>query len=206
MGVAERRIREKEELRQRILDAATDLFIHEGFENVSIRKIAEKIEYSPTTIYLHFKDKAELIGSICVEVFQGLERALDEIAARNLPDIEALRESLIRYIEFGLEHRNHYIVIFCLPEPIEYTEHRAEDPSDMPGMACFDKLRTCVSQCMDSGSLRPADVEAVSQSIFMMIHGVTGALLTMKSFPWVEHEALIRTSVNTIIRGLAGNN
>jgi len=72
MGVQERRAREKKELRQEILDAARDLFVREGFENVSMRKIAEKIEYSPTTIYLYFQDKADLLDCICEETFEGI--------------------------------------------------------------------------------------------------------------------------------------
>ena len=57
MGIKERQVRQKEVLRQDILDAARDLFIEEGYENTSMRKIAERIEYSPTTIYYYFKDK-----------------------------------------------------------------------------------------------------------------------------------------------------
>src|SRR5262244_2221370 len=67
MGVMERRIREKQALRQEILDAARELFVTEGYENVSMRKVAERIEYSPTTIYLYFKDKADLHDCICEE-------------------------------------------------------------------------------------------------------------------------------------------
>ena len=72
MGVQERREREKKELKQEILDAARDLFVREGFENVSMRKIAEKIEYSPTAIYLHFKDKEALVHELCLHDFRVL--------------------------------------------------------------------------------------------------------------------------------------
>ena len=61
MGVATSQAREKQELRDEIVSAARDLFIHDGFENVSMRKIAEKIEYSTTTIYLYFQDKVDLL-------------------------------------------------------------------------------------------------------------------------------------------------
>ena len=72
MGTKERRAREKEQLRQQILLAARELFVNEGYENVSMRKIANKIEYSPTTIYLHFKDKADLLDSVCKETLLNL--------------------------------------------------------------------------------------------------------------------------------------
>ena len=68
MGTKERRAREKEQLRRQILVAARELFVNEGYESVSMRKkFANKIEYSPTTIYLYFKDKADLLDSVCKE-------------------------------------------------------------------------------------------------------------------------------------------
>jgi len=70
MGSKQRREREKEALRQDILDAARELFVEEGYDNVSMRRVAEKIEYSPTTIYLYFEDKASLLYAICEETFR----------------------------------------------------------------------------------------------------------------------------------------
>ena len=71
MGTTERRARAKQLLRGEILDAARELFIKHGYENVSMRKIAEKIEYSPTTIYLYFHDKSEILHTLCEETFAG---------------------------------------------------------------------------------------------------------------------------------------
>ena len=65
MGLKERRVREKEVVRGKILDAARELFVAEGYEAVTMRKIAQAIEYSPTAIYLHFRDKEAVINAIC---------------------------------------------------------------------------------------------------------------------------------------------
>ncbi len=117
MGVTERRAREKEELHDRILQAATTLFAEEGYASVSLRKIAERIEYAPSTIYLYFRDKDEIITSVCRQNFQLLTEALDAILlTRNLPPLEMLRVCLRAYIQFGLEHPDHYVVTFCLPQ------------------------------------------------------------------------------------------
>src|SRR5919199_6408909 len=110
MGVQERRAREKQELRQEILDAARDLFLREGFENISMRKIAEKIEYSPTTIYLHFQDKADLLDCICEETLGKLQQRLAAIGELTADPLERLKIGLRTYIEFGLEHPNDYRV------------------------------------------------------------------------------------------------
>ena len=80
MGIKERREREKENLRRDILDVAREMFATEGYESVSMRKIADKIEYSATTIYLYFKDKNELLYQICEETFEQLGRQIREIS------------------------------------------------------------------------------------------------------------------------------
>ena len=69
MGITERREREKEEVRKKILDAARELFATEGYERVTMRKVAEAIEYSPTTIYHHFEDKDDLVRALCLADF-----------------------------------------------------------------------------------------------------------------------------------------
>ena len=204
MGVAERRAREKHDLRQSILHAASEMLIQEGYEGVSIRKIAEKIEYSPATIYLHFKDKAQLIGSICEEVFSRLNAALAEINERVEPPREKMHKSLCRYVEFALENAAHYVVIFCLPDPApEQIGTETYDNNHHAGMACFDRLRKGVIECMESGAFRRQDPELVSQSVWVMVHGIASALITKTSFPFVDRQLLVEKSVNTILAGLA---
>ena len=86
MGITERREREREEVRRKILDAARDLFATEGYANVTMRKIAEAIEYSPTTIYGHFEDKDDLVDALCHEDFARLLAVFDEQTPTADPD------------------------------------------------------------------------------------------------------------------------
>ena len=67
VGIAERKEREKEDVRKKILDAAHDLFEAQGYENVTMRAVADAIEYSPTTIYLHFANKDALVEALCFD-------------------------------------------------------------------------------------------------------------------------------------------
>src|ERR1043165_1042301 len=94
MGVAERKSRQKENTRQEILDAARDLFVHDGYENVSMRKIAEKVEYAPGTIYLYFKDKAEILDTLCEQTFEKLRARMDAIRRDPGDPVEGLRRGL----------------------------------------------------------------------------------------------------------------
>src|SRR5207247_4153004 len=104
MGVQERKARQKENLRQEILDAARELFVREGIENVSIRKIAERIEYSPGTIYLYFNDKAEILQTLCQETFSKLQQKMQAIKDDTADTLGSLRRGMRTYIEFGLEN------------------------------------------------------------------------------------------------------
>src|SRR5262247_3242203 len=100
MGIQERREREKQEVRKKILDAARELFAREGYERVTMRRIADAIEYSPTTIYLHFKDKDELVQCLCHEDFS---RLLNELSRGPVPKdpVERIRQLGRGYARFG---------------------------------------------------------------------------------------------------------
>ena len=79
MGPRERRTREREETRSRILDAAREMFVQDGIEAVTMREIAKRIEYTPTAIYHHFRDKQALIEELCLIDFRGLAQAFQKI-------------------------------------------------------------------------------------------------------------------------------
>src|SRR5215467_13377175 len=120
MGVQERRARQKASIREEILDAARTLFVKEGYEHVSMRKIAEKIEYAPGTIYLYFRDKADIMERLCEETFSKLLQKMHALNNDPANPLEGLRRGLRTYIQFGLDNPNHYIVTFVqgkqLPE------------------------------------------------------------------------------------------
>ncbi len=202
MGVQERRAREKQELRQEILDAARELFVREGYENVSMRKIAEKIEYSPTTIYLYFQDKADLLDSVCEETLQKLESRLAALVTAVPDALERLKTGLRTYIQFGLEHPNDYRVAFLL----EYRPPTGEPERCLRchtmGQQAFDHTRNVVTECIRAGTFGPLDVEATSQTLWAAAHGLTSLLILHPNFPWVEHETLIERLIATLVEGL----
>src|SRR5215468_7783491 len=115
MGVKERRARQRTLLRQEILDAARDILVRDGYEGLSMRKVAEKIDYSPTAIYLHFKDRDELVFQVCEALMAGLVRELQRIEEQAADPLAALRKGLQKYVEFGLAHREHYSATFIIP-------------------------------------------------------------------------------------------
>ena len=203
MGVKERKLRQKKYLRQEILDAASELFVKNGYENLSMRGIAEKIEYSPTTIYLYFKDKAELLEQVCHETFARLSAHLTRILEQPGDPVERLKRGLVAYVNFGLENPHHYRATFMMPIPESFDQEKYKKP-DNPGMQAFDFLRRCVYDCIAAGKLRTSDPEMISQALWSSVHVITSLLITHdRGFPWVEKKQLIAFVVDTAISGVA---
>ena len=200
MGVQERRAREKQELREEILAAARDLFVREGFENVSMRKIAEIIEYSPTTIYLYFQDKADLLDCICEETLVRLHERLTAIRVAYPAPLEKMHRGLRAYIEFGVQHPNDYRVSFMMDFK-EFVESGRNVRCHEMGEKVFAAFRADVVECIETGAFAPRDPDAVSQAIWMAIHGAVALLITRSHFPWVDQGTLIDTLVDNLIQG-----
>jgi AcrR family transcriptional regulator len=203
MGVKERRLRQKKFLRQEILDAASELFVKEGYENVSMRRIAEKVEYSPTTIYLYFKDKAELLEQVCHGTFERLSVHLKRILEQPGDPVDRLRRGLLAYVQFGLENPHHYRATFMMPIPEGFDKEEYKKP-DSPGMQAFDFLRRCVYDSIAAGKFKNTDPEIISQTLWSGVHGITSLLITHdKGFPWVEKRQLVSFVLDTLIYGVA---
>src|SRR5262247_3651263 len=102
MGIKERQERDREAVRRSILDAARELFVSEGFQNVSIRKIAERIEYSPAAIYSYFPSKDDIFYALAEEGFRLLHRPSPE-HQQDAPPLEQLRGVLWHFYRFSHE-------------------------------------------------------------------------------------------------------
>lgn len=113
MGIKERQERDREAVRRAILDAARDLFVREGFENVSIRKVAELVEYSPAAIYGYFPSKDDIFFALAEEGFKLLcgDRC-DRGAFDAMPPIERVRAIFWRFYLFSREHPQYFALMF----------------------------------------------------------------------------------------------
>jgi AcrR family transcriptional regulator len=199
MGVLERRRREKAALRKEILSAARELFAKEGYESVSMRRVADQIEYSPTTIYLYFRDKEELVREICDETFALLTRKLEKVITAETDPVAQLRAGLRAYIEFGIKHPDHYRVTLMMP----HHHQPGNEIHSGPGAEAFESLVQGVTRCVEAGRFRETDVMAISQSLWTTIHGITALQISHGDcFPWVDRRRLIDLTIDTMIRGL----
>jgi AcrR family transcriptional regulator len=170
MGISERKEKQKTEIRRQILDASMKLFVEEGFENVSIRKIADLIEYSPTTVYLYFKDKDEILFNLHEVCFQ-------KLAEYNV-DLWGMKNPLVRlhkmgenYIRFGLENPAFYDLMFIQRSPMAAVE-RMVDCEWKSGDVTLGRLKDTIAECMEMNLIIKGDVDAVSMAIWSMVHGL----------------------------------
>lgn len=199
MGITERREREKEEVRKKILDAARELFAAEGYERVTMRRIAEAIEYSPTTIYLHFEDKDDLVRALCHEDFGRLLEALSLIPPAADP-VDAIRQLGRAYVGFAVRNPNHFRFMFMS------AHHKDEDhgPGD-PGWRSFGALLEAVERAVAAGRFRAIDPLTAAQVLWMSVHGVAAALVAMPPEKWPHGPAaadLVEQVVDNGLRGL----
>ncbi len=196
VGIRERQSAQKEKIRRSILDAAAELFVKEGYENVSMRRIARKISYSPMSIYVYFRDKAELLDTICKDTFAKLIGHLAGLEGRAGDPIGNLKASLQAYVEFGLRHPHHYHLTF-MTRPAEGGEGRRQI-----GLEAFNCMRAGVRACVEHGKFRTDDVELASQVLWTAVHGLTSLLITYSRFPWVPQEKLISEAIESAVRGM----
>jgi AcrR family transcriptional regulator len=185
MNATGRRHKHKEELRRAILDAARAIFVRDGYETFSMRKLAKKIEYSAGSVYLHFPSKEALFECLVEESFQRLLKILHRLrSGRNGKNaLEALKKGLRAYVEFGLRNPNDYRFAFLLRPPVEKRPYRVHE--------AFDELRHIVQRCVEEKKLRGLDVEARCQALWCAVHGVTSLLIQRPHFPWIAKKKLI---------------
>ncbi len=202
MGVRERRARQKSLLKQEILDAARDILVREGYDGLSMRKVARKIDYSPTAIYLHFQDRDDLVFSVSEQTFAGLVRELDDVTTKNPDPLVALRKGLRRYIDFGLAHPEHYLVAFVVPrgqDPDSAKRYMQPDAMSMRAFACLPRI---VAECVRQKKIPKVDVDTASRALWAGIHGITSLLIVKPAFDWGDRDRVINRLITMLIDGL----
>src|SRR5438132_4298043 len=164
MGSAQRRQREKESLREKILATAREMFAREGVEAVTMRKIADRIEYSATAIYQYFPDKDALLREICERDFTALAQQSLRVAREPDP-VERLRKLGRAYVDFALEHPSSYRLMFMTPKT---AGQKTMEGQGVPERDAYALLRSVVQECIEQGRLdkKSWDAELVAQSLW----------------------------------------
>jgi len=206
MKSAIRRKQQQEDLRAKILDAARELFVAEGVESVSMRKIAEKIGYSATTLYIYFKDKESLLHTLCDRDFDTFQESLKKIGRISDP-IERIQKLGQAYIAFALEYPSHYRLLFMTPHNPRRAEDECEIERGNPDQDSYAFLRATVVEGLAAGVFRDEyqDADLLSQVLWSALHGVASLHLIKCKDDWIQWrpvEQVAQTANDAIIRGL----
>lgn len=173
-GSAARRERERLALRRTILDAARELFGESGYEAFSLRRLAERIGYSPTTVYLHFDNRDALLLEVCHEGFQAFGRDLQAAYASTDDPVERLWALGRAYIHFGIANPSYYRLMF-MQRPDYLVTPLGEEKR--VGIDTLALLSRAVQELLDSGIVAPHDPYVLTHTLWAGVHGIVALVL-----------------------------
>src|ERR1700722_713680 len=191
--------------RGEILDAAKRLFLTEGFEHTTIRKIAAAVGVSSAALYIYFPDKDAILRAIAYTTFEALLLRLQEAERQSGTDLQRLRAGLHAYVAFGLEYPDEYRLTFL-------AKMMASSGPGRPAVICetvpaadrsFDILASNIEGLARTGVFRPTDPILTAEAVWASLHGITALLLDQADHISSDHDALIDTVIDILLRGLS---
>ena len=172
MSIKERKKRDAGKMRSRILKAAMQLYVKGGYENVTMRRIAAKIEYSPGTIYLYFQNKKDIMLQLCYQGFERLLAHQDKLEKIADP-LERLSAGGRYYLAFALENPELYELMFATKEIFKES---GPDEESVP-LRAFRKFAENVKACLDAGIFSAGEVETTAIALWATLHGLASLLI-----------------------------
>lgn len=199
--------------REEILQAAKELFLEEGYDSTTIRRIADRVGISAPALYLYFKDKEALMLALCDQTFGHLIEAIGEIE-KAVPDpIERVRRFGEAYVRFGLTHPDEYRLVFLganVPEALRKVGHRAatDDPTrpGVGGALVFRRLVAILTEVEASGTRLNYPPDTCGELCWMGLHGLVSAFILKPEFPWSDRELLIKGMLDIHLLGIINRN
>ncbi|PTB21910.1 TetR/AcrR family transcriptional regulator [Trinickia symbiotica] len=196
-----------------ILAAAKALFLEHGFENVSTRKIAERVGISQTALFAYYKTKDDIFGQLIRDAFGELAQALAECDRTATDERDWMRRCVTGYVAFGLSHPDEYRLAFMVIKAYR-KPYNAEQPDENEevgegtrvGVPVFMQLTKRIEQAIEAGVVR-ADLGPpllVAQALWASIHGLVAILIARPRphFPWEPLDELIRVQTDMLLNGL----
>lgn len=185
--------------RGEILEAAQRIFVECGYEGATIRKIADEVGVSSTALYMHFRDKSEILHEICEGAFDSLRKNHVAIIERPIPAREKVRAILEAFMDFGFDNPNAYSLVF-LTRPSEAQEG-AVNVAQRLGKDVFAIFQGCVDELADEGRLK-TDPKIAGQTLWAGCHGIVALIITKPYFDWADRRALTQTMLDALFEGL----
>ncbi len=195
--------------REEILQAAKELFLEEGYDATTIRRIADRVGVSAPALYLYFHDKEEMMLALCDQTFGRLIERINDIEKTVSDPLQRIRLFGDAYARFGLENPDEYRLVFIgnnIPESVRKVGHRMpiDDPTrpGVGGALVFSRLVAMLAQLEASGAKLNYPPDTCAELCWMGIHGVVAAMIMKPEFPWSNREMLIKGMQDIVIKGI----
>jgi len=200
VGIIERKAWGREGLRREILHAATELVDKDGYENFSMRKLAQRIDYSPTTIYHYFKSKDDLLDAICEEVFAKFFKQLTRLKTASTDPSERVRRACAYLVKCGLNNPNQYKLAFLTKRCAEYgTKDEFNNKDSIAGKTYF-ALKEVIEDTIKGERLAQRDTGNITAAITAICHGIFALQLYSPGVLNGEGESIARTMIDSLLR------
>ncbi len=169
-------------MRERIIATARGLFAAEGFQSVSMRKVAAEAGCSPMALYGYFRNKNDLLRHIWEQVFDPLFASVAAAAAKSTTPQQRLRGMCQAYLAYWLAHPDHYRLVYLNDDRVEDGEvFYAHRPETANRHAVFSEA---IAACQAAGDIAPGDKTAKGEALLCMMIGVAHNLITVSEHPW----------------------
>jgi AcrR family transcriptional regulator len=195
----QRREREREEMRERVLNVAMTILVKEGYEAVTIRRLADEIAYTPGALYSYFKDKEAIVFALVVRAAQHLNAVFH--AVESLPNpLERLWAIGRAYLKFAMEHQESYDLLFIMSTPIT----KIEETEFAEGYTAFIILRKTVNDCMEHGYLPRADADVAAFALWSFVHGSVSLMIRKRLaiIPEEKYQDLLEGAYNFLMSSM----
>jgi len=199
MSSLERKEKEKNELRKKILEAAKEVLFEKGFDNLTMRAIAERIDYSPTTIYLYFRNKTDLTENLLEYAFEQLVNTIGSIdqSMYTKNPVGLLKEGLRTYIKYGANHPHFYRMMTT--SIIESSNNSLTLKEGSMNEKAFAFLESGVQNCVDAGAIEAKDSRSIASMLWAAIHGLTMILIDIPQFPLGDKDAFVKAYTDMLV-------
>ena len=188
------------ERRGEILAAATRIFNSDGYDGATIRRIADEVGLSSTALYMHFRDKDEILVEICQGAMEQLLTLAAQIAAQDKPPADRARDMIEAYIRFGLDNPSTYRLVFCSHG--RHLSPESQAPVEMLGDRCFQKLHNVVAEIADQGRLKSPGALVATQVLWSAGHGLVSLMITQPDRQWAPAPVLTTALLDGIFDGV----
>ncbi|MBX3598638.1 MAG: TetR/AcrR family transcriptional regulator [Rhizobiaceae bacterium] len=194
-----RRERQKAETRAELLAAAHQLVREQGYDGLTIRKLADRVGYAPMSVYSYFADKDDILLALAEDVFETLAARVEN---KQFDDpIESIRSSLMEYVSFALENPNEYLTVFMTPKVHQHGEETFETLKK--NNPCLNLLLSRIKAATERGQMK-GDVFAIATILWSSVHGAVSLFITFPKFPFGESREFAERMIDVAMEYVTG--